>query len=130
MAENGTNNNITTRQRRAIAALLSTRNVGEAAAAAHVGDRTLYRWLAETGFKAALVQAEGDAIDQATRRLIGLQDAAIDTLTGVLEDQKATAGVRLRAAQNVLDYLLKLRDLRNVEERLAALERSVFSEHK
>ena len=45
---------------------------------------------------------------------------------GVLTNEKATDYNRLRAAQSVLDYLLKLRELRGVEERLEELERNVF----
>jgi hypothetical protein len=127
MATNGNESDeLTPRQRRTIAALLSSRSVPDAAQAAHVGARTLYRWLTEPKFRAALVDAEGGAIDQATRRLIGMQDGAIDLLADVMQDMKVNTAVRLRAAQNVLDYLLKLRELRNVEGRLAALEEMVY----
>lgn len=118
-------NELTTKQKQAIAALLSSRNVKEAAHAAHVSERSLYRWLTLPAFRAAVLEAEGNAIDWATRRLIGLQDGAIDTLESVLNDFQAGAGVRLRAAQAVLDYLLRLRELRNIEERLAVLEKAV-----
>jgi len=37
-------------------------------------------------------------------------------------DEAAGAHVRLRAAQALIDYLLKLRELRNIEARLARLE--------
>jgi hypothetical protein len=97
--------------------------VPAAAELAKVGARTLYRWLAEDGaFKVALAAAEGVAIDAATRRLLGLQESAIGTLEGVLNDDDASAHARVRAAGMVIDYLLKLRELRNVESRLAALE--------
>jgi hypothetical protein len=39
-----------------------------------------------------------------------------------MQDSKASAGVRLKATPAVLEYLLKLRELRNVEQRLTALE--------
>jgi hypothetical protein len=109
-------------QQRAIAALLSTRNVAEAAEKAQVGERTLYRWMGEAPFKLALLEAEAGAIDAATRRLIGLQDSAIGVLEEVLNNPECFVWARLTAARSVLDYLLKLRELRNVEERLAALE--------
>lgn len=126
MAADGKAENITDRQRRAIAALLSTRNVTEAARLAHVGERTLYRWLTEPVFRAELLKAEGAAIDQAARRLIGMQDGALEVLSELLAAARAPAGVRLRAAQAVLDYLLRLRELRNTEKRLADLEAAVY----
>jgi hypothetical protein len=123
MTTSGNDSQLNTKQRRAIAALLSTRDVPAAAALAKVGERTLYRWIAEDdAFKLALVAAEGAAIDAATRRLLGLQESAIATLEGVLNDPDASHTARVRAAGMVIDYLLKLRELRNVESRLAALE--------
>jgi hypothetical protein len=43
-------------------------------------------------------------------------------LRKTMKSRAATAQDKLRAATSVLNYLLKLRELRNVEERLAALE--------
>ena len=120
MAENGSE--LTPKQARAVQALITAKSIGDAAQAASVGERTLFRWLAEPAFRAALSQAEGDLLDAATRRLLGLQGQAIETFESVLADAAASQAVRLRAAQAVLDYLLKLRELRNVESRLVALE--------
>lgn len=114
---------LTTKQRRAIAALLTERTIGQAARVADVGERTLHTWLSDSDFRAALVIEEGEAIDAATRRLIALQDAAVDVFADILDNPKIKATTRLRAAQGVLDYLLKLRELRNLEQRLAELER-------
>lgn len=123
MAENGTSEvELNSRQHRAITALLTTRNISEAATVAQVGERTLYRWLSEPAFRAALSAAEGAAIDAATRSLLALQAGAIDTIEALMNDSEQPGAVRLRAAQSVLDYLLQLRDLRNMENRLAALE--------
>lgn len=110
------------RQARAIAALLQARNLAEAAHMAGVSGKTLARWMAEPAFRAALLDAEGQAIDAATRRLVALQAGALDVLEAVLSDTSAAPGVRLRAVQAVLDNLVRLRELRSIEERLAALE--------
>lgn len=119
---------LSAKQGKAIAALLSSKTVLGAAELAGVSARTLTRWLADDDFKAALLEAESEAIDAATRRLIGLQSAAIDTLQETLGDRKALPGIRMRAAQSILDFLMKLRDLRNIEKRLAALE-AIISEY-
>lgn len=107
----------------AIRALLQTKTVTEAAALAGVGERTLFRWLADSDFRAALATAEGELLDAAQRRLLALQGKAIDTLDALLApESEVSHAVQLRAAQVVLDSLLKLRELRDLEERLAALE--------
>ena len=121
MAENGSK--LSAKQHRAITALLTSKSVTEAATATGQGERTIYRWLSEPAFRQALSAAEGDLIDVATRRLLQLQGSALDTLEALLGDgADASAGVRLRAAQVTLDHLLKLREMRDIEQRLAALE--------
>ena len=124
MATNGNDgeNKISPQQQRAIAALLSSRNVADAAKQANVGERTLFRWLDDPTFKAHLASAEGNLIDVATRRLLQYQDAAITVVATIMADQRHPAGVRLRAATAVIDYMLRLRELRNVEQRLTTLE--------
>lgn len=116
---------LTPRRKKAIVSLLSCKNVPAAAIAAKIGERTLYRWMAEPEFKAALMSAEGDAIDQAARRLIIGQDQALDTLEDLMENANSER-VRREAANDWLTHLLKIRELRNVEQRLAELEAAVY----
>jgi hypothetical protein len=118
MAENG----ITPKQKRCIAALLSERTIETAAQRAKIGERTIYRWLSDPAFKQALLNEEAEAIDLATRQLIRLQTPAVEVIQEVLLDKEMPAAVRLRAAQTAFNYLLKLRELRNLEERLVKLE--------
>lgn len=121
MAENGT---LTPAQRRAIAALLTERDVRSAAAAAKIAERTLWRWLDAPIFREALKAAEGDAVNAASRQLAGLAGTALDAVRTILENQETSASLRLRAAQIVLDNLLKLRELATLEERVSELERN------
>ena len=123
MARNGTNPaQLSAQQQQAIRALLTTKNVAEAAKKTRVSLRTLWRWLGDPMFRVQLAGAEADMLDAATRRLLQLQEGAIETVQAIMQDGETNASVRLRAAQAVLDYLLKLRELRNVEQRLTALE--------
>lgn len=118
-----TKGTLTRKQAAAVSALLTTRSVAEAAAASGVGRRTLYTWLAEDeAFRAALASAEEEALSHVVRRLCGLADKAVEALAGVLDDEKASASARTRAAEVVLSNLLKIRELRNTEERLAEIE--------
>lgn len=119
---------LTTRQHAAIAALLVTPTVQEAAEQARVGQRTLHRWLVEDpAFQAALREAERAAVDAASRRLLAMQDSALATFERLLDEKvDVPDSVRLRAAQAVLDNFFRLRELQTNEERLAELERLVF----
>lgn len=116
--------------KKTIAALIQSRSIADAAELSGVPERTLSRWLTDPDFKAELATAEDKLISDATRRLAGLADGAIDTLESERVNKDAPASARLRAAQIELDYLLKLRELRAVELRLAELEAAVFGKGK
>jgi hypothetical protein len=111
---------LTPTQQRSITALLTSRSASEAATVANVPPRTLTRWLTDDTFKAALRHAEACVLDEATRRLVVLLAASLDTLETLLQD--ADSRVRLRAAVAILTQAIRLHELRDIEERLAALE--------
>lgn len=112
-------------QSRAIAALLTTRSVSDAAAHVGISERTMFRWLAEPTFRRELADAEHELLDAAQRQLLLLQTDAISVLATMLRDADAPHAARLRAAQIVLDSLLKLRELRDLERRLTAIENAM-----
>ena len=122
---------ITRNQRKAVAALLKYKTVGEAAEAISVNPRTVHRWLDDPGFRLALSQAEGEALDRITQRLLALADKALLAIEDVLDcpDQPGASNKRL-AALAILDQYLKLRELRNVENRLSNLEKAVLNVEK
>jgi hypothetical protein len=110
------------KQRKAIAALLTEPTIKAAAEKAGIGERTLHTWLDDPGFRLALNAAEGDAIDAAVRRLVGLFGGAVETLDTLRKSDKTTDSVRLRASVAILEHLFRARELRDLEVRLAALE--------
>ena len=116
------NDSLTRKQRRAIAALLESRTIEDAAKATQVSERTLFRWLAEPGFVQALNVAESGVISEAVRALIADLKANHGTLRTLRDDLKLPASVRLRAAQALDDSLLRWKELQNTDERLAGLE--------
>ena len=115
---------LTPLQRRAVAALVTSKTQRAAAASVGIAERTINRWLDDGDFQLALARAEGDVIGGASRRLLGLQDAAIDAIDGAFKDVDASHGVKLRAAALWVDALLKLRELASIEKRLSELERA------
>lgn len=112
---------LTQAQQKAVAALLQAPNVKEAAALAAVSRGTLYRWMADPNFATALKAAESEALAALSRRLVVMGDAAAAALGDALAPERDIRD-RLRAAQIVLDNLLKLKELLDFEQRLAALE--------
>jgi phage terminase small subunit len=125
MSTFGTNPVLSTKQRRAIEALLSTGDVTAAAKEARVGKSSLYRWLREPAFLAAVREAEAAALDELSRMLVRLGRTAVGTLAKAMSDPKAPWPTRVRAADASLARLLQLRELATLEARVTELERSV-----
>ena len=107
----------------AILALLSQRNVEEAARAAGISERTLYRWMQEPDFDAAYRAARRAAFSQSTARLQQMCAAAVSTLGKIMVDQNAPAASRVRAADSVLDHAAKAIEIEDIEARVSELER-------
>jgi hypothetical protein len=116
------NDRISTRQRRALAVLLEGQTMGAAATAAGVSPATLYRWRHEPAFVAELRAGESELIAGALRSLTALARPAVTVAGSVLEDRSAAPGVRLRAAQVVIEALLRLKEAADLEARIVALE--------
>jgi hypothetical protein len=113
---------LTRRQEEAIAALLSTRGVDEAAKACNTPVRTLYRWLSEPEFDAAYRAARRKAFGQCTARLQHAASAAATTLVKVLLDAGTPASTRVRAAECIISHASKAMEIEDVEARVTALE--------
>jgi hypothetical protein len=111
------------KQEEAIAALLTQRNVEEAARAAGIGTRTLLRWLKLPEFQAAYRQARREAFGQAVARLQQGASAAATTLLKTMIDPATPASVRVRAAECVMNQAAKAIEIEDIGARLAALER-------
>lgn len=123
-----THGNLPLKQQKAIAALLSAKDILSAAQQAGVSERQLHRWLNDDQpFQAALRDAEGQAIDNAVRRLTGATNSALNVVMVVMLDPKVAASTRLRAAISVLEQMMKLRELNNMEQRIARLEEQLSS---
>ena len=106
----------------AILALLSSRNVEEAARTAGVTARTLYRWQKEPEFDAAYREARRAAVSQANARLQQAAGAAATTILKLMVDSTVPATVRIRACECVLNHATKTIEIEDIEVRVAALE--------
>jgi hypothetical protein len=108
----------------AILALLTSRNVEDAALQADVGARTIYRWMKEPEFDAAYREAKRAAFSQAIARLHQMTAAAVTTLGKVMIEPNTPPATKVRAADSVLDHAAKAIELEDVEARVSELERA------
>lgn len=126
MSENSTDKKLTPYQIKAIEGLLSHRDTQAAADHAGVNRSTIYRWLREDEvFTQALKKAESEAISTLGRELITLGSKASSAVEAVLDSPASTAAQKLRAAEIILNNILKLRELVDFEQRLSRVEEKI-----
>jgi transposase-like protein len=114
----------TRKKEEAIAALLTQRNVEEAARAAGIGTQTLLRWLKVPEFVKEYRKARREAVHQSVARLQQATGAAATTVLKLMTDMNIPAAVRLRAAECVFDRAFKGVELEDIEARVSELERA------
>jgi hypothetical protein len=118
----------TPKQARAIDALLTEGGIDAAAKVAGVSRVTLWRWLQDETFCNQLKQAESERIGATIRRLTSLSDSAVSTLQAAMDNGKTSE--QIRAADIVLARMLQLRELHDLEARVAALEAKTNGQSK
>lgn len=113
---------ISTKQNRAIEALLSGGDHEHAAAVAGVTPRTVSRWKSEPDFEHELQRRANAAVADATRKLKMAVDAAVDVMLAIMHDADVHESIRLRAADRLVGHAVKLMELTDIEQRVTALE--------
>ena len=108
----------------AIAALLTQRNIDEAAKVAGVAPNTLLKWMRDPEFDTAYRQARRAAFGQAVARLQQGTSAAATTLLKTMIDPNTPASVRVRAAEAIFNHAAKAIEIEDIEARVTELERA------
>jgi transposase-like protein len=108
----------------AVAALLSQRNVEEAARSVGIGPATLLRWQKLPEFEKAYRKARRDAFRQSMARLQQGSSAAVSVMMKTMVDASAGASTRLRAADMVYSHAAKAIEIEDIDARLSELERA------
>jgi hypothetical protein len=102
-------------------ALACGATVEAAAKQCGICDRTVYRRLKEPAFKAKLSEMRSDMVRRAAGMLTAAASAAVNTLLS-LQKESAPPAVRLGAARAILELGIKVREMAELENRIAALE--------
>jgi|SRR6516164_734067 hypothetical protein len=106
----------------ALVALLSHRNLEEAARSVGIDPKTLLRWLQVPEFRTAYREARRAAYLQSVARLQQASSAAATTILKLMLDPKTPASVRVRAAECVMNHATKAIEIEDIEARVAELE--------
>src|ERR1700682_3496749 len=108
----------------AVAAMLTQRNVEEAARSVGISTATLMRWQKEPEFQQAYRAARRAAHGQSIARLQQATSAAASTLLKVMVDTSTPPSTKVRAADSVLNHSAKAIEIEDIEVRLSELERA------
>jgi DNA-binding transcriptional MerR regulator len=111
----------------AVAALLSARNLEEAAKSVNISVRTLQRWQKQPQFDKALRGARLAAFRQSLARLQQASVPAVTTLLKLMVDAGTPLAVKARCAVFVLEQARKSVETEELEQRIAELERATNS---
>jgi len=107
----------------AVAALLTQRNIDEAARSIGVSPNTLLKWMKVPEFQAAYREGKRAAFSQAVARLQQGMPLAVATMLKLMADTATPAAVRARAADSVMNHASKAIEIEDMEARIAELER-------
>lgn len=105
-----------------ILALACGATVEAAARQSGVSDRTVYRRLEDPVFKARVQEVRGEMVRRSAGMLTAAAGQAVQTLLA-LQKEAMPPAVRLGAARAVIELGLKVREVAELEARIAALER-------
>ena len=108
----------------AIAALLTQRNIEEAAKVVGIGANTLLRWMKLPEFEKAYREARRAAFGQAIARLQQGSSAAATTLLKLLVEPGTPPSVRARVSESILNHAMKAIEIEDIEARVTELERA------
>ena len=112
------------KQEEAIAALLTQRNIDEAAKTVGIAPNTLLKWMKLPEFDAAYRKARRLACGHAVARLQQGTSAAATTLLKTMIDAGTPASVRVRAAEAIFNHAAKAIEIEDIEARVGDLERA------
>lgn len=107
---------------RALAALLSCPTRAEAAKAAGLDPKTLWRYSQDPEFQQAYRNAVSNLLNDATRQAQQSLNPALSTLRNIVEDREQPASSRIQAARSILEYGLRLTEQSDILSKLEALE--------
>jgi len=106
---------------RLVMALACGATVEAAAQATGMHKRTVYRRLEDPAFRQRLQQARGEMVQRTAGMLTAAAGESVKALLALLKEGTPPA-VRLGAARAVLEIGMKVREVAELEQRLAALE--------
>lgn len=103
-----------------IAALLNSGSIAQAAELTGIAPRTIYDRMGTRDFKAAYSAAKSDIVRAAVLTMNRSLAAAVEVVTGIMNDDSNNAGTRLQAAKMIIENAAKFSDRMAAEDKATA----------
>ena len=113
-----------------ISALLSCPTKKQASESVGLSEQSVYSRLRKPDFRTKLQNARNDQFQVISSKLEDANFLALDTLIKILDDKETSAGIRVKAAQTLLDLSLKNREQIDVISRIENLEQMLDEQSK
>ena len=112
------------RQKQVLPIFASNLTIEEACEHAGISRNTFYEWLKDPQFKLELDRLRNEIVNEAVNHLKITSTKAARTLTDLLERDDSPT-VQRSAANDVLGHVMKFMELKELEDRLADIERHI-----
>jgi hypothetical protein len=120
-----TENGLSGKQLQFIEHLMAGLSQVAAGAACGISPRTSRRWMLDAHVRAALNEAQAQAIAHVARKAAAAMADALDTLSAIMTDDDASHGARVSAARAILENGLRFNDAVTLAARVAELEEAL-----
>ena len=112
---------LTDKMIKAIPHLISAKTCMEGCKKARIAPKTYYTWLKNPLFKDELKQHRDSLIEESMELLKGHIMAAVETLGDLLTTTESDS-LKRHLAKDIIDYVIKSRELEDIEQRVSLLE--------
>lgn len=109
-------------QEKLLIALMTTATIKDASAQAGITTATAYKYLNDPVFKEEYRRVRREAFEQATSKIVGSVDEAVEVLRTVMNDEEEVGATRVQAARTIIANAFKSYEMQEVQERLDELE--------
>jgi len=118
------------KQAAALAALLSSPSVAEAAKVAGCGERTIWRYLSDAAFAEEYRRARREVTQHTVMRLQARSSEAAEILFRIAQDESAPASARVSACRAIIEQAFDGVKTTELIERVDALQKQIEAKGK
>ena len=116
------------KQLRVIPFLLAAPSIEEGCKRAKVSKATVYGWLKEEAFREELKRQRERIVEGALETLKANVTRATETLVKLLDSDKE--GIRVRVAEDIIEFTQKVIEFEELERRIGALEERIKQQER